>query len=182
MPRMENAKGEALYYNVIMKNGKIQYALKAIGDTVIIGRDRQKRKYRAFSQEAQADRSRDKHNRKVPKASSKEFLLYWLNHDGVSLRDLLAEPYRFASLPSENILYAEELYLDTLSSGCENRIYPLSPFAEDGLLSPAVFEEEESRRLKLSHGYSQAEKEQRIAAIHEVSAAYSGSNLDRYNP
>ena len=24
MPRMENAKGEALYYNVIMKNGKIQ--------------------------------------------------------------------------------------------------------------------------------------------------------------
>ena len=56
MPRMENAKGEALYYNVIMKNGKIQYALKAIGETVILGRDRQKRKYRAFAQEAQAER------------------------------------------------------------------------------------------------------------------------------
>ena len=39
MPRMQNEKGEALYYNVIMKNGKIQYALKAIGDTVILGRD-----------------------------------------------------------------------------------------------------------------------------------------------
>ena len=48
MPRMQNEKGEALYHNVIMKNGKIQYALKAIGDTVILGRDRQKRKYRAF--------------------------------------------------------------------------------------------------------------------------------------
>lgn len=47
---------EALYYNVIMKNGKIQYALKAIGETVILGRDRQKRKYRAFAQEAQAER------------------------------------------------------------------------------------------------------------------------------
>ena len=56
MPRMQNEKGEALYYNVIMKNGKIQYALKAIGDTVILGRDRQKRKYRAFAQEAQAER------------------------------------------------------------------------------------------------------------------------------
>lgn len=112
----------------------------------------------------------------------KEFLHDWLDHDGVSLRNLLAEPYRFAFLPPENILYAEEFYRDTLFSGCENRIYPLSPFAEDGLLSPAVFEEEESLRLKLSRGYSQAEKEERIAAIHEVSAAYSGGNLDRYNP
>ena len=32
LPRMQNEKGEALYYNVIMKNGKIQYALKAIGE------------------------------------------------------------------------------------------------------------------------------------------------------
>lgn len=138
--------------------------------------------YGPLFKQAQADRSQDKRSRKVPKASSKEFLLYWLDHDGVPLRDLLAEPYRFAFLPSENIIYAEELYRDTLFSGCESRIYPLSPFAEDGLLSPAVFEEEESRRLKLSRGYSQAEKEQRIAAIHELSAVYSGGNLDRYNP
>lgn len=138
--------------------------------------------YGPLFRQAQAERSRDKHNRKISKASSKKFLLYWLDHDGAPVRDLMAEPYRFAILPSENILYAEELYRDTLFSGCENRIYPLSPFAEDGLLSPAVFEEEESRRLKLSRGYSQAEKERRIAEIHEVSAAYSGGNLDRYNP
>lgn len=138
--------------------------------------------YGPLFRQAQADRGRDKHNRQVPKASSKEFLLYWLDRDGLPLRDLLANPYRFAFLPPENILYAEELYRDTLFSGYEDRIYPLSPFAEDGLLSPAVFEEEESRRLKLSRGYSQAEKEQRIEAIHDLSATYSGSNLDRYNP
>lgn len=132
--------------------------------------------------QAQADRGRDKSNRTVPKSSSKEFLLYWLNHDGVSLRDLLAEPYRFAFLPPEHILYAEGLYQDTLLSGYDNRIYPLSPFAEDGLLSPAVFEEEESRRLKLSRGYSQAEKERLLAAIQKVSAAHTGGNLERYNP
>lgn len=55
MPRMENAKGDALYYNVVLKNGKIQYALRAIGDTVILGRDRQKRKARVFTQESQAE-------------------------------------------------------------------------------------------------------------------------------
>lgn len=138
--------------------------------------------YGPLFRQAQSDRGRDKHNQNVPKASSKEFLLYWLDHDGVPLRDLMAEPYRFAFLPHENILYAEELYRDTLFSDCENRVYPLSPFAEDGLLSSAVFEEEESRRLKLSRGYSQEEKDQRIAAIHDLSAAYSSGNLDRYNP
>ena len=55
MPRMQNEKGEALYYNVIMKNGKIQYALKAIGETVILGRDRQRKKSRIFTQYAQAE-------------------------------------------------------------------------------------------------------------------------------
>lgn len=43
MPRMENAKGEALYYNVVEKNGKVQYVLKGIGSTLILGRDKQKR-------------------------------------------------------------------------------------------------------------------------------------------
>ena len=28
MPRLENSRGEALYYNVVEKNGKIQYVLK----------------------------------------------------------------------------------------------------------------------------------------------------------
>lgn len=137
--------------------------------------------YGPLFRKAQAERGRDKQNQKIPKANSKEFLLYWLNHDGVSLRDLMSEPYRFAVLSPENILYSEELYQDTLFSGCADRIYPLSPFAEDGLLSPTIFEEEESRRVKLSLGYSPAEKEQQISKIHEKSAAYTG-NLDRYNP
>lgn len=55
MPRMENAKGEALYYNIVEKGGKVQYVMKAIGDTVILGRDRQKKKSRIFTQEAQAE-------------------------------------------------------------------------------------------------------------------------------
>lgn len=40
MPRLENSRGEALYYNVVEKNGKIQYVLKGIGSTVILGRDK----------------------------------------------------------------------------------------------------------------------------------------------
>ena len=36
MPRLENSRGEALYYNVVEKNGKIQYVLKGIGSTVIL--------------------------------------------------------------------------------------------------------------------------------------------------
>ena len=53
---MANAKGEAVYYNVVEKNGKLQYVVKGIGDTVVLGRDRQKRKSRIFTQEAQAER------------------------------------------------------------------------------------------------------------------------------
>ena len=53
--KMINAKGESIYYNVVEKGGKIQYVMKGIGDTVILGRDRQKRKSRIFTQEAQAE-------------------------------------------------------------------------------------------------------------------------------
>lgn len=42
MPRLENSRGEALYYNVVEKNGKIQYVLKGIGSTVILGRDKRR--------------------------------------------------------------------------------------------------------------------------------------------
>lgn len=53
--KMVNPKGDALYYNVVVKNGKVQYVMKAIGETVILGRDRQKKKSRIFTQEAQAE-------------------------------------------------------------------------------------------------------------------------------
>lgn len=52
--KMVNDKGEALYYNPVTKNGKDVWVLKGIGSTVIVGRDRQKKKSRIFTQEAQA--------------------------------------------------------------------------------------------------------------------------------
>ena len=54
MPRLENSRGEALYYNVVEKNGKIQYVLKGIGSTVILGRDKQRSLSSIFTHEAQA--------------------------------------------------------------------------------------------------------------------------------
>ena len=54
--RLVNGKGEAIYYNLVEKNGKLQYVVKGIGDTVVLGRDRQKRKSRIFTQEAQVER------------------------------------------------------------------------------------------------------------------------------
>ena len=61
MPRMENAKGEALYYIVVVKNGKVQYVLKGIGSTLILGRDKQKKKSRIFTQEAQVEQYLRRH-------------------------------------------------------------------------------------------------------------------------
>lgn len=53
--RMANQKGEEVYYNPVFKNGKNQWIIKGIGSTVVLGRDRQKRKSRTFTQEAQAE-------------------------------------------------------------------------------------------------------------------------------
>ena len=46
--KMVNPKGEAVYYNPVVKNGKDQWIIKGIG------RDRQKLKSRTFTQEQQA--------------------------------------------------------------------------------------------------------------------------------
>lgn len=53
--RMKNDKGEELYYNDVTKNGKSLWILKGIGDTLITGRDRQRKKSRVFTQSAQAE-------------------------------------------------------------------------------------------------------------------------------
>lgn len=121
--------------------------------------------YGPLFKKAEEERKLIKRERKIPKAGTKEFLVYWLNHDGMPLRDQLAEPYRFAFLNPEKTIYAEMLYRDTLFAGYDDRIYQMSPFAADGILSPADFETEESRRLKLSRGYSREEKERRLASI-----------------
>ena len=53
--RMKNDKGEELYFNDVTKNGKPLWILKGIGDTLIMGRDRQRKKSRVFTQSAQAE-------------------------------------------------------------------------------------------------------------------------------
>ena len=52
--RMQNAEGQAIYYNVVEKHGKIRYQVQAASGQAITGRDRQKRKSRTFAQEHQA--------------------------------------------------------------------------------------------------------------------------------
>ena len=53
--RMENSRGEAIYYNCVVKHGKVRYQVQAASGQAIEGRDRQKRKSRSFSQEHQAE-------------------------------------------------------------------------------------------------------------------------------
>ena len=55
MARLENDQGGAAYFNPILKHGKEAWVIKGIGDTVIIGRDRQRKKSRIFTQYAQAE-------------------------------------------------------------------------------------------------------------------------------
>lgn len=62
---MINDKGEAVYFNPIRKNGKDQWLIQDIGSTVVLGRDRQRRKSRTFTQWAQADRYLTRHGFKV---------------------------------------------------------------------------------------------------------------------
>jgi len=55
MARLENDQGGAVYFNPIVKHGKDAWVVKGIGDTVVIGRDRQKKRSRIFTQYAQAE-------------------------------------------------------------------------------------------------------------------------------
>lgn len=53
--RMENERGEAIYYNCVTKHGKVRYQVQSASGQPIMGRDRQKRKSRTFAQEHQAE-------------------------------------------------------------------------------------------------------------------------------
>lgn len=59
--KMANEKGEAVYYNDVEKNGQLQFVIRGIGDTMVIGRDRQKKRSRVFTQEAQARAYLERH-------------------------------------------------------------------------------------------------------------------------
>lgn len=47
--KMVNAKGEAVYFNRAWKHGKETWVVQGIGETLVIGRDRQKRRSRTFT-------------------------------------------------------------------------------------------------------------------------------------
>lgn len=53
--KMVNEAGEIVYYNLVVKHGKIRYLVQAASGQAITGRDRQKRKSRTFVQEHQAE-------------------------------------------------------------------------------------------------------------------------------
>lgn len=53
--KLINPQGEAVYYNVVEKRGKLRYVVAAAdGATIVLGRDRQHRKSRTFAQQHQA--------------------------------------------------------------------------------------------------------------------------------
>ena len=52
--KMANDNGEAVYVNWVTKHGKDYLSVQGIGDTKVIGRDRQKRRSRLFEREKDA--------------------------------------------------------------------------------------------------------------------------------
>lgn len=52
--KMVNGQGQAIYYNVVEKHGKVRYQVQAASGQIIKGRDGQKRKSRTFAWEHQA--------------------------------------------------------------------------------------------------------------------------------
>lgn len=59
--KLRNAQGEMVYYNIVEKNGKTQWVIKGIGETVVVGRDRERRKSRSFSREHLAEQYLKRH-------------------------------------------------------------------------------------------------------------------------
>ncbi len=53
--KMINGQGQAVYYNIVEKRGKLRYIVLAASGQPILGRDREKRNSRTFTQEHQAE-------------------------------------------------------------------------------------------------------------------------------
>lgn len=53
--RMKNESGEVVYYNSVIKDGKLRFIILAASGQVIRGRDGQKLKSRTFTQQHQAE-------------------------------------------------------------------------------------------------------------------------------
>lgn len=52
--RMVNEQGQAVYYNDVVKHGRLRFVVKAASGQFILGRDREKLRSRTFTQEHQA--------------------------------------------------------------------------------------------------------------------------------
>jgi hypothetical protein len=77
---------------------------------------------------------------------SKEFLEAWLNTEGVECRDQFSAPYRFLSIIPDQTIYVEEIYrLRWPWSRTSDRVYHMSPLAEDNLLPDSIIEDEQKR-------------------------------------
>ena len=53
--KMQNESGEAVYFNKVFKNGKLQYIVKSLSGQHIKGRDGQKHSSRTFTELHQAE-------------------------------------------------------------------------------------------------------------------------------
>ena len=63
--RMINDQGQRVYYNIVTKHGKDRAVILAIGDNMIIGRDKQKTKSRTFRTQDKAEQWLKRHGYKV---------------------------------------------------------------------------------------------------------------------
>lgn len=82
---------------------------------------------------------------KLPGIKTKEFLSSWLNTGGAVYRDEMAEPYRILYKRLEHTTHVEELYRERFPFSRSDRMYSMSPLAEDGLLLPSQIKSEEER-------------------------------------
>lgn len=64
------------------------------------------------------------------------YVQQWMNNEGRTFRDHVAAPYMIAFIRPEQLVYIEELYYDMILTGYRQYGYPMSPLAEDGLLTP----------------------------------------------
>lgn len=62
--KMENAKGEAVYYNIVEKHGNIRYIITAASGQLLIGRDTVQ-KSRSFTTEHGAESFLKRHGYKA---------------------------------------------------------------------------------------------------------------------
>lgn len=54
--KLTNKDGQSVYYNMVQKNGKEQYIIKALSGQAIPSRDRKPHSSRTFTQLAQAEK------------------------------------------------------------------------------------------------------------------------------